>query len=309
MDGSRHEIAVCSFCGNAASEVLYGQGETAIVRCTRCGLAYASPRLREQFMLDIYRESSYFHDKSQVTDDFLNRRRTLHDVMFEVILNRIGAPPPQGRLLDLGCGAGTFLQHAQRAGWQVEGWEVSPYAAQFAREHLGLSVRTGPMDLDQVAAESFEVVTMFDVIEHVYDPKQTLRNVYRVLKPRGRIVLTTPNFAGVTFRLFGRRHYGLDTSERGLGHVTFFTRVTLEAFLESAGFDPTVSWVGEIYLKNLSNCLRPSISPRRTSTEIHSKTRRLLRPAWWTVALYHTANWVLAVTRLGDQITALASKK
>lgn len=308
LDGSAYEKVACGFCGGASSRTIFDFGATAIVRCTDCRLVYASPRLREAVMLEVYRKSDYFREVLQTSDDFLAQRETLNDVMLEKVLKQLDRPSANGRLLDLGCGLGRFMQLAHRKGWQAEGWEVSEFAAQFVRERLGFTVHTGPMDLAQIASESYDVVAMIDVLDHVYDPMTMLREVYRVLRPGGCVAMTILNFSGVSTHLFRNRNYVLDTSERGPGHVTFFTRATLRAFLDRAGFSQVVSWVGEIYLKNFTDLFRRLFAPGRSSTELHRRARRFLRPRWWTVAGYRATNWLLAATGLGDQITAVARK-
>jgi len=308
MTAEQYEKVSCNYCGSASSQVVFDYGATAIVRCTNCGLVYANPRVVEQVMLETYRNPAYFRESLQVSDDSPSRRRTLHDVMLGIILDKIGAPPTGGRLLDLGCGIGVFMHHARRRGWQVEGWELSPFAAEFASKELGLNVRTGPMELSRIENELFDVVGLIDVLDHVYDPMATLSHAHRILKPGGRMVLTMLNFAGLSTRLFRARNYVLDTSDLGPGHLTFFTPTTLRAFLKQAGFDHAVVWVGEVYLKNFTALFQRWLAPRCLATELHKKARGVLRAKWWTIALYRLANSILALTGLGDQITAIVSK-
>jgi SAM-dependent methyltransferase len=99
---------------------------------------------------------------------------------------------PKGRLLDVGCGNGDFLQFAQRAGWEAIGVDPDPKAVEIARAR-GLTVHLGTLETLQEPPESLQGITMNHVIEHVHDPRATLTRCYRLLKPGGWLWLETPN--------------------------------------------------------------------------------------------------------------------
>jgi 2-polyprenyl-3-methyl-5-hydroxy-6-metoxy-1,4-benzoquinol methylase len=99
-----------------------------------------------------------------------------------------------GHLLDVGCAFGTFLEFAKDRGWDVKGIEVSPYSSRFAREKRGLDVTTGTLATSNFGKEEFDLVTFWDVLEHVTDVKENLQRASRVLKPGGYVILTTDNY-------------------------------------------------------------------------------------------------------------------
>lgn len=303
-----YETVACPMCGGREDDLLFSKGPSRVVRCRTCRLIYAAVRPRESVMAAIYDES-YFQERTRVSEEFIAGQRTLHDVMLEGLVRRLGEPSPGDRLLDIGCGIGKLLLQARAASWEVEGIEPSSYAASYAREQLGLNVRTGLFRAGEFPPETYRAVVLLDVIEHFYDPLPMMREIHRILRPEGFCLLTTPNVWGLSRWLFGGKNYALDATLGGVGHVTFFSVSTLAAMLRAAGLSNVRSRTGEVYLKNFTDLWQRICRSDRPAAELHRKARTALRPRWWTVALYHTANGLLAATRLGDQITALAWRR
>ncbi|HET6880119.1 MAG TPA: class I SAM-dependent methyltransferase [Pirellulales bacterium] len=138
----------------------------------------------------------------------------------------------EGRLLDFGCGTGAFLQRMRDLGWQVEGLDMSTVAAHTVMRHRGIKVHVGTLPHADLAAESFDCVTMWQALEHVHDPRLTVREARRLLRPRGLLVVAVPNVASWSFRHFGRHWFGLDVPR----HLTHFSPDTLNAVLAAEGF-------------------------------------------------------------------------
>lgn len=140
-----------------------------------------------------------------------------------------------GRLLDLGCGNGSFLERAREFGWHVAGLEPDPVSCDLARAK-GLEVHCGSVDNCMLPDASFDVVTMSHVIEHVPDPVKTLTECRRLLKPGGWIVMVTPNTESLGRIRFGKDWLGLDAPR----HLMLFNVQNMETLLRSAGFVPRV---------------------------------------------------------------------
>jgi SAM-dependent methyltransferase len=138
---------------------------------------------------------------------------------------------PKGRLLDVGCGNGDFLQFAQRAGWEAIGVDPDPKAVEIARAR-GLTVHLGTLETLQEPPESLQGITMNHVIEHVHDPRATLTRCYRLLKPGGWLWLETPNLNAQGHALYRENWIGLDTPR----HLVVFTERSLLRLLQEVGF-------------------------------------------------------------------------
>lgn len=302
-----YEAAACVMCGSTDGKVLFAKGPSRVVRCRQCRLCYAAVRPKESVMTAIYNQG-YFQDRSQVSAEFVRGQRTLYDVMCERILRRLGQPTAGARLLDIGCGTGKLLAIAQRYGWTVQGIEPSDYASRWARDTYGFDVRTGVFRGGEFPAGAFDAVVLSDVVEHLYAPLPMLGEILRILRPGGVCVITTPNVKGLSTRLFGGRNYALDATTAGSGHVTFFSPQTLRAILRAAGFAEVRLWTGELYLKNFTDFLQRIRPSKRSAADVHKAARNMLRPSRAIVLFHSAVNRFLKITRLGDQITALAYK-
>jgi SAM-dependent methyltransferase len=238
------ESVTCNLCGASAAAVhatgrdrLTGvDGEFTLVRCAQCGLVYLNPRPRAD-EIDRYYPADYLPFLPAIDDEpgwfrRLDRRNGLR--RRQAIMRRwVGRPEPGAhRLLDVGCATGIFLQGMAEEGWQVQGVELSPTAADYARRRFGLNVFTGTLEQARLPTGSFDVITLWDVLEHVYDPKATLHEVHRLLKPNGAFVFSLPDLDTIEAKVFGRYWAGLDMPR----HLTLFNRATLGRLLRETGF-------------------------------------------------------------------------
>jgi len=139
-----------------------------------------------------------------------------------------------GRLLDIGCATGTFLRGARNHGnWDLYGVEINEHAAQVARMH-GINVRLGTLEQSGFEDAFFDVVTLWDVLEHLHNPASTLREIYRIIKSDGILVIRVPNAISWDAKIFGRYWAGLDSPR----HLYVFTPKTLDALLWANKFNP-----------------------------------------------------------------------
>lgn len=137
-----------------------------------------------------------------------------------------------GKLLDIGCGNGQFLSRMQGFGWQVFGVEPDGQAAKIAREKFGISIYEGTLEEVDFHDDTFDTITMSHVIEHLPDPINTLRECYRVLKPGGQLVITTPNIKSLGHRLFRESWRGFEVPR----HLFLFSLYSLRTCAERLGF-------------------------------------------------------------------------
>lgn len=155
----------------------------------------------------------------------------------------LGQAIPGGRLLDIGCGKGDFLVRMRRQGWHVEGLEIDPEAVETARVEHSLTIHLGDLESHAFPGDSFDAVTMNQVIEHVHDPVSLIRECRRVLRPGGRLVLATPNINSLTHGRYGRDCSHLDPPR----HLHLFTKKTLRECAARAGFRSIETWCAPGY--------------------------------------------------------------
>jgi 2-polyprenyl-3-methyl-5-hydroxy-6-metoxy-1,4-benzoquinol methylase len=196
-----------------------------LVACAQCGLQYVSPRLRAETVLEGYAGGSDEQFVSQARGREITFGKGLD------LIQRLWKRAP-GRLLDIGTGGGSFPFIASQRGWQVEGCEPSRWLCDWAREHYGLPIRPGTVFDQHYAPRSFDVVTLWDVLEHTPDPRTEVRETHRLLKPDGLLVINYPDIGSWIARAMGRSWvFLLDV------HLFYFTRATIRRLLEDAGFE------------------------------------------------------------------------
>jgi SAM-dependent methyltransferase len=146
------------------------------------------------------------------------------------MLNRL--LPQRGRILEVGSFLGIFLDRIRAEGWDVVGLEPDHAVAEYARKTYGLPIVEGVLPNPNLGSGQFDAVMMLHVIEHMPDPAGSLRELRRLLKPGGVLVVETPRFDSLIFKLVGRRERSLNNCS---GHIYFFTVGTLTRLGEQCG--------------------------------------------------------------------------
>ena len=164
-----------------------------IMVCEDCGLLYTTPKPSDEKIGDYYKSEAYYsHQENK--KGFIPR---VYEAVKSVNLKHKIAIATQGkepgRLLDIGCGVGDFLHYAEQNGWQCTGAEPSEDAALIAKKRIKAEIML-PKDLEKLPDESFDVITMWHVLEHVSDLQWQVNQLNRLLKKGGRLVIALPNF-------------------------------------------------------------------------------------------------------------------
>ncbi|MFH1974975.1 MAG: class I SAM-dependent methyltransferase [Pseudomonadota bacterium] len=139
---------------------------------------------------------------------------------------------PNGKLLDVGCGNGSFLAVMKKLGWNVSGVEPDASAAIIAMDRLAAPITIGTLEKANFLDNSFDAITAHHVIEHMHDPIGFLRESLRILKPGGKLVVTTPNVASWGHRVFRMSWRGLEVPR----HLHIFSPQTISICAEEVGF-------------------------------------------------------------------------
>jgi SAM-dependent methyltransferase len=195
-----------------------------LVKCRRCGFQYVNPRLRGDLIFSGYTEG----DDPTYVSQLQARERTFAASLDEIERAAGGT----GRLLDIGTAAGAFVAAARARGWEAEGCEPNKWLAAWGASHYGITIRQGSVFDQNYAEGSFDVVTLWDVIEHTLDPRAMLDRCRRLLKPGGVLIVNYPDIGSWIARTLGRRWLFLTSV-----HLYYFDRRTIRRMLESTGFE------------------------------------------------------------------------
>ena len=229
MPANRQLLTIeCLLCGNSTANRLLFQLSRPVVKCRACNLVFAVPRdsiaQSRDYNESYYRQGIYADYLEERISIGKNARRILREL--ETLV--------RGRtLLDVGCAAGFFLEAARARGWTVRGLDVSSYASEYARRELNLDVESGSIESTTESSSKFDVVTLWDTIEHLSRPDLALINIRRRLKSEGMLALTTGDYGSLLRRLTGKR-WRLFTDPT---HNFFFDEATLKRLLNQTGFE------------------------------------------------------------------------
>ena len=227
---------VCPLCNSPATDDVcvktVDQRAYRLVRCSRCQLVFvADPPTADELRAyydHLWREE---RDPQRRGEAFVDQQ--LRAQRFQRRLNELARLTTPGRVLDLGCKDGLFLALAQQRGWQPQGLELTVEAAQQAQQR-GLPVAVGAVAELHWPEASFDVVTVWHLIEHVTDPLTLLRDIHRLLKPGGLLAIETPNIASRAFRHDGAAWEYLAPPQ----HLCYFNDQSLRHALTQAGYQP-----------------------------------------------------------------------
>lgn len=228
-------VQSCNLCGHADFLLLIRKDGFDLVRCKQCDLVFVANPPEAKELARLYSFDTGYHAKLELDSISTALHRREADLNLRVLQRHAGP----GRLLDIGCSTGLFLAAARKADWQVQGLEYSPDSSQVARDVHGLDVKTGALAAGMFGPDSFDVITLWDVIEHLPDPSGTLKLIPPLLKPGGLLVLKTPNADGLYPRLslgLARRLNFWGHAEPP-GHLFQFSARTLEKMANQAGLE------------------------------------------------------------------------
>lgn len=241
---TRMAIDNCPLCGGSEIELLYpstlAKGKKAIAagsqyHCTSLGLGIHPDIFRCSSCSMVFNEAApecgdVAGQYAQVEDPEYLAQRESRRLTFHRELDAIEAEQRIGDLLDVGCYTGFFLECARERGWNVRGVEPSRWASDYARNELGFEVFNGPIEQYR-SDQTFDVITMWDVLEHVPNPVEVLTILRRYVRPDGLLVFATHNLDTAVARLFGR-HFPLFMEM----HTVHFNNRTLQMLFDKTGF-------------------------------------------------------------------------
>jgi len=199
-----------------------------LVKCRECSLVYLNPRIKAEFILESY---------SRAVDPTFIQQNSQRIKTFKRILNRLihrFSLKTDGRLvtLDIGCAGGAFPKAASDCGFKVVGVEPSVWLSEQARNLYGLDIRTGTLLAQDFCEKSFDLITLWDVIEHLTNPGQIVEKIHQLLKDEGIFIVNYPDYSSFARKLLGNNWpFFLSV------HLIYFTPQTITNFLGKYGFE------------------------------------------------------------------------
>ncbi|HEU0234432.1 MAG TPA: class I SAM-dependent methyltransferase [Gallionella sp.] len=260
----RPYITACPVgCSGGLEATQYALPEGPLLRCTECG------QLFSQCTEEWYRKSMEEFDDPQGTlpdERSVERRFRRSRKFLERITALLKQPPVDIRLLDVGCSSGAFLGAAVRLGFRAEGVEPAAQAAQTA-QMAGLKVCHGLLQDAGFADGQFDAITMFEVIEHLKEPLDLLRECRRILRPGGILLVGTGNAASWSMAAMGARWEYLHIAKHG-GHISFYTPHSINVLAQRAGFSVADIRTRGVRFCEKGDCAAPVYSAAKLAGEL-----------------------------------------
>jgi len=219
---------ICIICNQKDHQIFCRRNNQNYFRCSQCGHVYVENQASEHTILENYinRQS---HHGSEIKEqwDYSDIKKKY---VYHPLLQKINRFTNIGTLLDIGCSNGSFAYSAQRLNWDVSGIELEQGSRAIAQKH-GLSIHTKPLDKLSLPSDHFDAVTMWQVIEHLSNPKATVQEVARILKPGGIFAVSTPNIKSIGWLLLKERWHCIEPEV----HLNLFSPRGLEKLINDCG--------------------------------------------------------------------------
>lgn len=227
----------CNLCNKDNFKVLFETkdynynypGDFKIVKCNNCGLVFLNPRPIDisQFYPDDYLEST---ENWKEKEKYQLKEQQIRKIekMKKICKLKNG----KNKILDIGCGRGEFLYYLKEKGWECYGVEKQKSGVLYGRENFKLNIFEGDLLNINFSAQNFDIITLWHVIEHLYYPNETLKEINRILKPKGILIMSLPNIDSFQTKISKDKSYHLDVPR----HLFFFSPQTIKMMLEKTGF-------------------------------------------------------------------------
>jgi len=286
------EHVSCHLCGLDDTEVLFRKrdklnitdDEFQVVECRGCGLLYVNPRPTETEMGKFYPET-YSWKETLEADSFLTKwvRRLEKGYRYHLLRNEVSKVVKfkgrsSGKVLDIGCGTGDRLDVFRSEGFETYGVEISD-SANYAREHLHLNVLKGDLFSARFPDRIFDMVMLYNVLEHTHHPSRVCNEIHRILKDDGFLVIQVPNKDSLQYKIFKGRWAAFDVPR----DLYYFGTEVIRSLLGKVGFtltkiDHFMNWW---HPPTLVISLFPNLDPQKAWGEEHQgKSPVFQRLAW-----------------------------
>lgn len=261
-------------------------GETfPLFDCQDCGFRFTQDAPAPEMVGKYYQSEDYISHSDNKTGIVNRMYHAARDYMLGRKEQLVAAVSPGQRVLDYGTGTGYFVDYLRRRGYAVEGVEIAEDARNYGRQKFGVTIHAPEYLSEKLPAASYDAITMWHVLEHLYDPYDYLATFRRLLADEGTLIVAVPNNDSKDAEHYGPQWAAYDVPR----HLWHFTPTTMEEMMSRAGFqieathhmpmDPFyVSIMSEKYsggglisggIKGLQSFVGSTINPRRGSSVIY----------------------------------------
>lgn len=270
-----------------------GYSALFLTKCKSCGFVF-SEQIPNTIDLIKYYER---YNRNQYLSPITVKR-------YEDLLDRFEKFRKSSRILDVGCGSGYFLEVAKQRGWEVFGTEFTEDAVSVCRSK-GIMMHQGKLDTENYPASSFDIITSFEVLEHINDPLEEVKKFHALLRKEGIVYLTTPNFNSLSRLVLKEKWNVLEFPE----HLGYYTTTVLKQLFKSGGFNSLSTATTGISITRARKSLRMTGEISTPEFSADEQLRRSFESGIIMKTVKQSANQLLTIFGIGDTIKATFIKK
>lgn len=280
-------------CEHKDLTALTGYEKAFLVKCRNCGFVFSEriPTIEEL-------DNHYKNYGSNFYCSELTIKR------YNEILDKMEPFRKTGRLLDIGCGIGFFLDEAKKRGWEVYGTEYSERLIGLLREK-GITIHEGQLNSENYEEGFFDVVTSFEVIEHINNPISEINQIGKLIRKGGLVYITTPNFNSLLRRRLKIQYNVINYPE----HLSYYTPRTLTKLFNSNGYKKLKVETTGISLTRLRTSQGTSAQKFVSAASDDEKLRQQMDEKWYLGLAKTLVNSVLTALGSGDSLKGWFIKK
>lgn len=243
------ERTPCPLCRSSSHTPLFVKNGLDFVRCEPCGFVYVNPRLKQALIEEGYTGDEEAESNRIWKDVLLSpAQQEFNNEAYAILLDQLGTRVPTGRLLDVGCSVGHFMDLAQKRGYEVEGIEIEREALAHARES-GFVVHDKKLEELNLPDASYSAVALLGLVEHIPHPVSFMKEVNRILIPGGAVIINgLPNVESAVVMALREEARMFN----GRNHLGYYSPRTLSALFKSTGFSTEFC---ETYVTGLDSIL------------------------------------------------------
>jgi len=284
---------ICPVCESKDPRLVLEKESLVLARCAVCGVVFLND------LQNIFDSSRYDYYKDRVNQAQNEIYNPITTKRYAALLKRLEDFRKSSMLLDVGCGEGQFLNTAKSLGWLAKGLDLSPYAVEICKK-FGADASCIDFLGPGLESKDYDIVTMFEVLEHLTRPKEYLLKTNAILRKGGVLVITTPNFDSITRMLLSNKWSVINAE-----HLFYFTSASIKRLITGCGFRIIDFKVKNITLPEYSKLFS------RNSGEAYKENQQLRELAEsnrFLSFLKTGINHALNITRLGETIECICQK-
>ena len=288
----------CLVCKKINYKLLFKKEDLQLIKCMHCGLV--------QFdnVLQVFDVKNYDYYKDKVTKKQEDLYSSITTKRYNSLLEHLQRFRKNNAVFDIGCGIGHFLSVAKKMNWQAKGIEISPDAVKICND-FNLDVTCQDFLQVDIKRDYYDIVTMFEVLEHLTQPKEYLLKANKILRKGGVIVITTPNFNCLTRILLKERWRLIDKE-----HLFYFTPGSFKKLIHDTNFRVLEFIAKDITLPELHNLISGRKSDKVIDNVVteHQCLRKVIEENRTLLFLKNLANIFFNITKLGESMQCICQK-